>query len=97
MNAARLLNYLIEKKIIILDRKQISEITRCIGSDVILGLKPLNSILTFKNKIKTFRNCKRLYTLIAKPNYGCSTKHIYSLVKKFDKAKFNKPKKKCLI
>ena len=85
---------IIEKKIIKVNRKQISEITSYIGSDVILGLNPSNSILTSKNKIKTFRNCKRLYTLIIKPSYGCSTKYIYSLVKKFDRAKFNKPTKK---
>ena len=94
MNAARILKYLIEKKIIKVNRKQISEITSYIGSDVILGLNPSNSILTSKNKIKTFRNCKRLYTLIIKPSYGCSTEYIYSLVKKFDRAKFNKPTKK---
>ena len=94
MNAARILKYLIEKKIIKVNRKQISEITSYIGSDVILGLNSSNSILTSKNKIKTFRNCKRLYTLIVKPSYGCSTKYIYSLVKNFDKAKFNKPNKK---
>ena len=94
MNAARILKYLIEKKIIKVNRKQISEITSYIGSDVILGLNPSNSILTSKNKIKIFRNCKRLYTLIIKPSYGCSTEYIYSLVKKFDRAKFNKPTKK---
>ena len=94
MNAARILKYLIEKKIIKVNRKQISEITSYIGSDVILGLNPFNSILTSKNKTKIFRNCKRLYTLIIKPSHGCSTEYIYSLVKKFDKAKFNKPTKK---
>ena len=94
MNAARILKYLIEKKIIKVNRKQITEITSYIGSDVILGLNPFNSILTSKNKIKIFRNCKRLYTLIIKPSYGCSTEYIYSLVKKFDRAKFNKPTKK---
>ena len=94
MNAARILKYLIEKKIIKVNRNQISEITSYVGSDVILGLNPFNSILTSKNKTKIFRNCKRLYTLIIKPSYGCSTEYIYSLVKKFDKAKFNKPTKK---
>ena len=74
MNAARILKYLIEKKIIKVNKKQILEITSYIGSDVILGLNPSNSILTSKNKIKTFRNCKRLYTLIIKPRYGCSTR-----------------------
>ena len=94
MNAARVLNYFIKKKIISVNKNQISEITRYVGSDVILGLKNSNSILTSSNRIKTFKNCKKLYTLIVKPNYGCSTKDIYSLVKKYDQAKFNKPSKK---
>ena len=94
MNAARVLKYLIEKKIIRVSKKQISEITSYVGSDVILGLNPSNSILTSKNKVKTFRNYKKLYTLIIKPKYGCSTKYMYSKVKKFDMAKFNIPKKK---
>ena len=94
MNAARVLKYLIEKKIIKVNKKQISEITEYVGSDVILGLKPLNSVLTSNNKIKTFRNSKKLFTLIIKPNFGCSTKYIYSLVKKFDRAKLNVPTKK---
>ena len=50
-------------------------------------------ILTSKNKIKYFSNCKKYYTLIVKPNFGCSTKDIYSKVKKFNKPIFNKPKK----
>ena len=94
MNAARVLKYLIEKKIIKVNKKQISEITEYVGSDVILGLKPSNSVLTSNNKIKTFRNSKKLFTLITKPNFGCSTKYIYSLVKKFDRAKLNVPTKK---
>ena len=94
MNAARVLKYLIEKKIIKVNKKQISEITEYVGSDVILGLKPSNSVLTSNNKIKTFRNSKKLFTLIIKPNFGCSTKYIYSLVKKFDRAKLNVPTKK---
>ena len=32
---------------------------------------------------------KKIYTLIVKPNFGCSTKKIYSKVKKFSKPKFN--------
>ena len=42
MNAARILKYLIEKKIIKVNKKQILEITSYIGSDVILGLNPCN-------------------------------------------------------
>ena len=94
MNAANLLNYFVRKKIIKVNKKQILEITRNIGSDVILGLNLSNSVVTSNNEIKTFKNCKKLYTLIVKPNFGCSTKYIYSQVKKLEKAKLNVPTKK---
>ena len=60
----------------------------------LLGLNYTNSILTSKNKIKRFYNYKKIYTLIVKPNFGCSTKRIYSKVKKFDRSKFLCPSKK---
>ncbi len=94
MNAANILKYFVEKKIIKVDNEQIREITSFIGSDVNLGLDTKNSILTSKNKIKRFRNCRRLFTLIVKPNFGCSTKDMYSQVKKFDRAILKKPSKK---
>ena len=94
MNAASILNFLIKKKLIKVNNKQISNITRYVGSDVILGMKPSNYILFTKNRIKIFKNYKKLYTLIVKPNFGCSTGYIYSKVKKFNKAKFNNPNRK---
>ena len=94
MNAANILKYFINKKIIKLNTKQILEITDYVGSDVILGLDSTNSVLTSKKKIKRYRNCKNLFTLVVKPSFGCSTKEIYSRVTKFDKAKFYTPKKK---
>ncbi len=93
MNAANILKYFIKKKIIKLKAKQISEIAENVGSDVILGLDSTNSILTSEKKIKRYRNCKKLFTLVVKPEIGCSTKEIYSYVKKFDNAKFSNPKK----
>ncbi len=94
MNAANILKYFIKRKIIKLNSKQILEVAEYVGSDVILGLDSTNSILTSKKKIKRYRNCKKLFTLVVKPSFGCSTKEIYALVKKFDKAKFHNPKKK---
>ena len=94
MNAANILKYLSKKKIIKVNKKQLIEISSYIGSDVILGLDSTNTILTSNNKIKRYKNCKKLYTLIVKPNFGCSTKDIYSRVKKFDKIKFRNPSKK---
>ncbi len=93
MNAANVLKYFVKKKIIKITKKELLKISRLIGSDVVLGLKSTNSIITEKNKIKYFSNCKKYYTLIVKPNFGCSTKDIYSKVKKFNKPIFNKPKK----
>ncbi len=94
MNAATILKYFIKKKFIKIDKKKVIEISKLVGSDVILGLKSTNSILTSSNKIKYFRKCEKLYTLIVKPNFGCSTKDIYSKVKKYNKPRLNKPLKK---
>ena len=94
MNAASILKFLIEKKIVKISIKKIKNIARDIGSDVILGMSNTNTILTSKNEIRTFKNCRKLFTLIVKPNFGCSTKYIYSKVRKLDKAKFLNPKKK---
>ena len=91
MNAANILNYFIKKKIIKVNKKKIKEISSLIGSDVILGINSTNSILTSKNKIKHFKKCKKLHILIVKPNFGCSTKEIYSKVRKFNKSKIKKP------
>ena len=94
MNAANILKYLIKNKIIKINNKKIFEISKLVGSDVILGLQSTNSVITRFNKIKYFRKCKKFHTLIVKPNFGCSTKKIYSRVWKFDKPKIKKPSKK---
>ena len=94
MNAGSILNYFIKKNIIKINKKTIIEISKSIGSDVILGLNFTNSILTSTNKIKLFRKSKIFYVLIVKPNFGCSTKKIYEKVKKFNKPKIRKPSKK---
>ncbi len=94
MNAASILNYLIKKKIIQTNKIELEKISKLIGSDVILGLNPTHSVLYSNNKIKFFKNLKKIHTLIVKPNFGCSTKEIYSKVKKINKPKFNNPNKK---
>ena len=96
MNAASLLMFFVKKKIIKINQKQLVSISKLVGSDVILGLNPSYLILNSSNKIKHFYNCKRIYTLIVKPNFGCSTRRIYSKVKKFSRAKFNRVSKKML-
>ena len=94
MNAANILSYLVKKKFLKINKYEITEISKTIGSDVILGLESTNSILNSKNEIKRFNSHKKFYTLIVKPNFGCSTRDIYSKVRKYDKPKFNRPNKK---
>jgi 4-diphosphocytidyl-2-C-methyl-D-erythritol kinase len=94
MNAASILSYFVKKKFIKIDKKKIAEISKLIGSDVILGIHPTHSILTNKNEIKRFYNYKKLYTLICKPNFGCSTNDIYSSVRSFKTSKLSHPNKK---
>ena len=91
MNAASILKYFIQKKIIKTSKKEIILISNSIGSDVILGLRFINCVLTSKNKIKYFKSYEKIYTLIVKPNFGCSTKDIYSKVRKFDRSILNRP------
>jgi len=54
MNAASILKYFIEKKIIKINKKEIITISKLIGSDVILGFNYKNAILNSNNKIKYF-------------------------------------------
>ena len=69
-------------------------ISNLVGSDVILGINPVSTILTSKNVIKKFLKTPKFYTMLVRPNFGCSTKKIYSGVKKFTKPAFNSPNKK---
>ena len=77
MNAASLINFFINKKIIKIKKKDQINLARLIGSDVILGIKPNNTILYSNNKIIKYNQKIKLHTLIVKPNFGCSTKYIY--------------------
>ncbi len=93
MNAAAILNFFIKKKIIKLTKIKIEKLCNSIGSDVILGINFSSSILKSNNQIKKFTNCAKYNTLLVKPNFGCSTKKIYSGVRKFTKPNLNFPKR----
>ena len=93
MNAATILNFLIKKNFIKINQKKILQITKLIGSDVILGINPKSAILSSNSKIKKFLKTPNFNILLVRPNFGCSTKKIYSGVKRFSKSKFNNPKK----
>ena len=94
MNAASLINFFINKRILKIKKKEMIKLTKKIGSDVILGVKPKNSILSSNGRIKKYDNKTKIYTLVVKPKFGCSTKYIYSKVKKYTKSQFNSPEKK---
>ena len=92
MNAASLLSLFIKKNFLKISSKKIREICDLIGSDVVLGIYKSNLILNSKGKISTFKNKKNFNIVLVKPKFGCSTKAIYSKVKKYSKAIFDKSK-----
>ena len=94
MNAASLINFFINQKILKIKKNELKKLTSQIGSDVILGIKPINTILSQNGDIKKYNNCYKFYTLAVKPDFGCSTKYIYSKVKSFSKSQFSPPKTK---
>ena len=96
MNAASLINFFIKKGMLKINNKELKKLTNQIGSDVILGIRPANIILSPNGNIKRYDNNIKLHTLVVKPNFGSSTKDIYSKVKIFSKSQFNYPKKKML-
>ena len=94
MNAASLLNFFIEKKIIKIKESELKKISNEIGSDVILGIKPSSAILLSNGDIKKYKNKIKFHILVTKPNFGCSTKYVYSKVNSFSKPQFTPPKQK---
>ena len=94
MNAANFLKFLIKKQNIKISQKKIEEISNFVGSDVILGMYCKNLILKSNGSINIISNVESKNVLVIKPNFGCSTKKIYSKVKKFNSSRFKKPNKK---
>ena len=94
MNAGSLINFFINKKILKIKNKELKNLTAKIGSDVILGIERTNTILSSNGKIKKFDKKIKLYVLVVKPEFGCSTKYIYSKVNSFSKPQFNSPQQK---
>ena len=94
MNAASLINFFINKKILKIKKNDLIKLTSQIGSDIILGIKPSNTILSHNGDIKKYNKDIKLHTLVVKPSFGCSTKYIYSKVKIFSKPQFSFPKQK---
>ena len=92
MNAASLINFFINQKILKIKKNELIKLTSQIGSDVILGIKPTIAILSHNGDLKKYNKNLKLHTLVVKPSFGCSTKYIYSKVKSFSKPQFSFPK-----
>jgi 4-diphosphocytidyl-2-C-methyl-D-erythritol kinase len=91
MNAASLINFFIKKKILKISKIALVKLTKKLGSDVILGINPINTVLSSNGNIKRYVKNSKLHVLVVKPNFGCSTKYIYSKVKLFSKSQFSFP------
>ena len=85
MNAASILSYLIKKKIVNISPNKAKELAYKVGSDVFLGIEKKNSILLKSGIILRLNNKVNFHILIVMPKFGCSTKNIFSRVKKFSK------------
>ncbi len=85
MNAASIIKYLSLKQKLNFQKKEIINLTSKIGSDVILGLYQKNFIIYKNNNLNIIKKNIKLYTLLVKPNFGCSTKKIYKNVSSFSK------------
>ncbi len=94
MNAASIFNYLIKKKFINPNYNKIRSICDLVGSDVILGIIESSCVLSSNGGIKKINDTPKYYATLVKPNFGCSTKKIYSAVQKYTKPKYINPKKK---
>ena len=94
MNAGSLINYMIKKNKISLTMKEKQNLCSKIGSDVILGIDQKNLVLAYKNKRKKIKKKLKIFTLLIKPNFGCSTKNIYAQVRNYSKPQFFKTKLK---
>ena len=93
MNAASILKYLMKKNFLNISNNQAKKIAYRVGSDVILGLEKKNSILFKNGKIGRLKKTICFHVLIVMPNFGCSTKRIFSEVKKFSKSIYSNTNK----
>ena len=86
MDAASLLSYFFKKKLLI-TKKEVLNISNQIGSDVFIGLERKNSILVSNKIIKRYKARMGLFTVLIKPNIGCSTGEIYREVRSYSSRK----------
>ena len=90
MNAASILSFFLKKKI--LTKKLSEKFAKKIGSDVILGLNKFPKVYLPSGKIRVLKTRIKYYLLLVKPNFGCSTRKVFSANKAFSKSKLGKLK-----
>ncbi len=93
MNAASILSFFLRKKI--LTKKLSEKFAKKIGSDVILGLNKFPKIYLPNGKIRVLKTRIKYYLLLVKPNFGCSTRKVFSANEVFSKNKLGKLKNVC--
>ena len=94
MNAASLINYFEKKNKINLTLKERYNLCSKIGSDVILGIDQKNLIISYKKKTTKIKKNLKIFTLMVKPNFGCSTKSIFNQIRHYSKPQLSKIRSK---
>ena len=94
MNAASLINYFEKKNKINLTLKERYDLCSKIGSDVILGIDQKNLIISYKKKTTKIKKNLKMFVLMVKPNFGCSTKAIFNRVRHYSKPQLSKIRSK---
>ena len=94
MNAASLINYFEKKNKINLTLIERHDLCSKIGSDVILGIDQKNLIISYKKKTTKIKKNLKMFTLMVKPNFGCSTKSIFNRVRHYSKPQLSKIRSK---
>ena len=85
MNAATLIKIFMKNKIIKINKKKLQKINDSIGQDVKLGFFKNIMYLDGNNSVKILNKKAKYFLLLFMPKYGCSTKYIFSKVKKYSK------------
>ena len=93
MNASAIIKFFISKKNLNFSKKNLIRLTRQIGLDVQLGINNKNKILYSNGKLVTSIKKIRLFVIIIKPKFGCSTKEIYRSVRSYSSKKLTIYKK----
>ena len=96
MNAATVIRLYGNKKVLKMRKKRLINLAKKMGSDVILGIDQKNTVLSSNGKLTKFKKKLGYYVLVAKPNFGCSTKLIYSRVKNYSRSQYDNPKQSLL-